>query len=129
MSDGLAITDQIIQGIIGVHQALGPGFVERVYHNSLIIELESRGLKLETEHEIVVYYQGKPVGKHRLDLLVEGRVIVELKCVEALSKSHYAQIRSYLRATDLRTGILVNFATDKADFRRVENRTPSGPSP
>ena len=129
MLDDLAITEQIIQGIIKVHQALGPGFLERVYHNALLLELESRGLSVETEYEIVVTYESKPVGNHRLHLLVEKQIVVELKCVEDLSKAHYAQIRSYLRASKLRTGILVNFAGEKADFRRVDNRTQDKPSP
>ena len=60
------------------------------------------------------------VGRHRLDILAEDRVVVELKTVESLSKAHYAQVRSYLKATDLELGLLVNFAGEKADFRRVE---------
>ncbi|MEM8865253.1 MAG: GxxExxY protein [Planctomycetota bacterium] len=122
MSNGLAITDQIIQGIIKVHQTLGPGFLERVYHNALLLELENRGLHVETEYEVVVYYEGRTVGSHRLDLVVEQQIIVELKCVESLSKAHYSQLRSYLKATGMKTGLLVNFEADKADFRRVENR-------
>ncbi len=79
-----------------------------------------RGLQVETEKEVIIYYEGEEVGKHRLDILVENRVIVELKTVEDLSKAHYAQVRSYLKATNLRIGFLVNFAGHKADFRRIE---------
>ena len=116
------ITEQIIKAVIKVHRTLGPGFLESVYQNSLLIELESQGLRIEPEKEIVVTYEGKPVGNHQLDLVVEERIIVELKAVEDLSQAHYAQLRSYLKASGLETGLLINFAKEKADFRRVEVR-------
>lgn len=114
------ITEGIIRAVIKVHRALGPGFLESVYHNSLLVELESQGLSVESEKSIVVSYEGRPVGNHRLDLVVKDRIVVELKAVEDLSQAHYAQLRSYLRASGLQTGLLINFAKDKADFRRVE---------
>lgn len=117
------ITEQIIRAVIKVHRTLGPGFLESVYQNSLLIELENQGLRIEPEKAIVVTYEGKPVGNHRLDLVVEERIIVELKAVEDLSQSHYAQLRSYLKASRLETGLLINFAKEKADFRRVEVRS------
>lgn len=116
------ITERIIRAVIKVHRTLGPGFLESIYHNSLLIELESQSCKVESEKQIVVSYGGRPVGDHRLDLVVEERIIVELKAVEDLSQAHYAQLRSYLKATGLETGLLINFAKDKADFRRVELR-------
>ena len=115
-------TPRVIYCIIRVHQILGPGFVESVYRRALLIELRKQRLRTETEKEIVVYYDEFEVGRHRLDLLVNGQVIVELKTVEFLSKAHYAQIRSYLKATGLRTGLLVNFASERADFRRINQR-------
>ncbi|HUH13914.1 MAG TPA: GxxExxY protein [Longimicrobiales bacterium] len=117
---GDELTGRVIQCIIHVHQALGPGFLEGVYQRALLIELRNQDLATEAEKEVVVYYDGQEVGRHRLDLLIEGQVIVELKTVEALSKAHYAQVRSYLRATNLDLALLVNFAEDRADFRRVE---------
>lgn len=116
------ITERIIRSVIKVHRTLGPGFLESVYHNSLLIELETQGLSVESEKRIIVSYEGRPVGDHRLDLVVEERIIVELKAVEDLSQANYAQLRSYLKATGLETGLLINFAKDKADFRRVELR-------
>jgi GxxExxY protein len=116
------ITEQIIKAVIKVHRTLGPGFLESVYQNSLLIELENQGLRIEAEKPIVVTYEGRPVGNHRLDLVVEERIIVELKAVEDLSQAHYAQLRSYLKASRLETGLLINFAKEKADFRRVEVR-------
>jgi GxxExxY protein len=114
------ITERIIQAVIKVHQVLGPGFLERVYHNAISLELHRQGLTAESEKEVTIYYEGEVVGCHRLDLVVEDRVIIELKTVEELAGIHYAQLRSYLRATKMKVGLLVNLAKEKADFRRVE---------
>lgn len=114
------LTEIIIQCIIKVHQTLGPGFRESVYRRALLIELRKNDLSVEKEKEVILYYDGQEVGRHRLDLLLPGKVIIELKTVENLSKAHYAQVRSYLKATHLPVGILVNFADEKADFRRIE---------
>jgi GxxExxY protein len=127
--EGEELTRIVIEGIIRVHQTLGPGFLESIYRNALLAELGSRGLEVEFEKPIVVYYLGEEVGRHRLDLLVEGMLILELKTVEDLSKAHYAQARSYLKATGLRTALLVNFAREKADFRRIDSRDPIPTSP
>ncbi len=118
--EGEALTKMIIEAIIKVHQTLGPGFLESIYRNALILELASRGLSAECEHSINVYYDGKPVGRHVFDIVVNGAVILELKTVESLCPAHYAHLRSYLKAAKINTGLLVNFASDKADFRRVE---------
>jgi GxxExxY protein len=117
------ITGSIITCIIRVHQCLGPGFVEKIYRRALIVECARRGIRIETEKEVNIYYEGVHVGRHVLDLLVEGKVIVELKTVEALSKAHYKQVRSYLRATDLEIALLVNFADVRSDVRRIEARS------
>lgn len=114
------LTETIIECMIKVHQILGPGFKESIYRNALLIELKKHDLRAETEREVVVFYDGQEVGRHRLDLIVEGKVIIELKASDDLSKAHYAQIRSYLKATSLTVGILVNFAKEKADFRRID---------
>jgi len=113
-------TDIIIQYIIKVHKELGPGFLESIYRNSLLIEISSVGLKIEKEKEVKILYKGHDVGIHRIDILVENTIIIELKTVESLSKAHYSQVRSYLKATGLNLGILVNFSKEKADFRRIE---------
>jgi GxxExxY protein len=113
-------TDIIIQCIIKVHKELGPGFLESIYRNSLLIEISSVGLKIEKEKEVKILYKGHDVGIHRIDILVENTIIIELKTVESLSKAHYSQVRSYLKATGLNLGILVNFSKEKADFRRIE---------
>ena len=97
----MSLTEVIIQCIINVHKALGPGFLENVYQRALVIELRSANLAVEVEKEVLIFYRGQEVGRHRLDLVVENSVIRELKTVEDLSKAHYAQVRSYLKATGL----------------------------
>ena len=134
MYENEGLTKRIIEAIIQVHGTLGPGYLESIYRNALILELSQRGLVAEAEKEVVVYYEDKIVGKHRLDILVQQKVILELKTVEKLGKAHYAQIRSYLKATGLTVGLLINFATEKADFRRIDLKqksplSPSSPHP
>jgi GxxExxY protein len=114
------LTEEIIECVIAVHRELGPGFIESVYHNAMLIELVNRGFKVDTEHRVNIYYSGKLVGRHRLDIVVAGKVILEAKAIEELTKVDYARLRSYLRATGLRVALLVNFSKEKADFRRVE---------
>ncbi|MBN1518268.1 GxxExxY protein [Candidatus Sumerlaeota bacterium] len=122
------LTEAIIDAVIRVHSRLGPGFLESIYRNALTIELSQRKIYFEAEKEYPVMYEGRLVGKHRLDLLVEDTVIVELKTVEEFHKAHYAQLRSYLKAAKKEVGLLVNFAKMRADFRRVElDSSPASP--
>jgi len=120
-----ALTRAIIDAIIKVHKVLGPGFGEAIYRRALVVELKKQNISVATEVEVSVAYEGQIVGQYRLDLLVEGTIIVEVKVVEALSKVHYSQVRSYLRATGLSVALLVNFDHPKADYRRVVS--PSSP--
>ncbi len=115
------LSENVISAIIKVHQTLGPGFVEGIYRRTLVIELRKRGVIVESEKKILVYYEGEPVGRHRLDMIVETKIIIELKAVEGLHKAHYAQLRSYMKATGIKQGLLVNFSTVKADFRRLDS--------
>jgi GxxExxY protein len=117
---GEKLTVKIINACINVHKVLGPGFLENIYHNALLVELKKQNLQFESEKEVRVSYCGTEVGLHKLDLLIEGKVIVELKTVEDLAKKNYAQVRSYLRALDKKVGLLVNFSSYKLDVRRVE---------
>ena len=114
------LTNTIIECIIKVHKTLGPGFLESIYRNALKIELQKRNLNVEMEREFLIYYDSQEVGCHRLDILVENRVILELKTVNGLDASHYAQVRSYLKATNRKLALLVNFSRERADFRRIE---------
>ena len=110
---------QIMGAIFEVHKKLGPGFLESVYKKALLQELTSRGMKVDEEKVFALIYKGKKVGTHRLDLIVEDRVVVELKTVERFASHHTAQLLSYLKASGHRLGILVNSSKAKAESRRV----------
>lgn len=105
--------DSLIREIVNaaghVHDTLGPGFLESIYARALVSELRTRGLAIEREKQVKIWYGSQVVGKHGLDLIVEGTAIVELKANHGLLAIHDAQLRSYLRATDCAVGILVNF--------------------
>ena len=120
MHNAEELTGRIIECVIEVHKSLGPGFAEGVYHNALMLEFVERGMSADRERQITIYYKGKIVGTHRLDIVVDDSIILELKTVETLSKAHYAQLRSYLKAAGIGIGLLINFSEAKADYRRVE---------
>jgi len=110
---------KIMGAIFEVHKKLGPGFLESVYEKALIEELSERGMKVETEKIIDLTYKDKKIGVHRLDLVVDDKVVVELKTVERFSIHHKAQLTSYLKASGYKLGILVNFSRGKIEYRRV----------
>jgi GxxExxY protein len=103
------IAKAAIGAAIEVHRALGPGFLESIYRKALAFELSVQRVPVEQEKEILVPYKDIQIPGQRLDLLVGGRVIVELKCVEEFAPIHQAQLISYLKATGLRLGLLINF--------------------
>jgi len=115
------LTGKIIESAISVHKEIGPGFLESIYQAALPIELVKQKLKVETEKEIKIFYDGKNIGLHRLDLVVNGQIIVELKAVKEFDESHLAQLISYLKATDLKVGLLLNFAKATLKIKRVIN--------
>jgi GxxExxY protein len=114
---------RVIGCMIAVHKELGPGFIESPYHRALEIELGCQGIYFESEKEITLYYRGKVIGKHELDLFVEDELVVELKAVDELHAKHYAQVRSYLKAVKKPVGLLANFAAYPLDCRRVERES------
>lgn len=116
-----ALTGGIIACAIRVHKALGLGFLEALYGEALSLALSEAGIPWQREVRVGVSFLGRPIGEHRLDLLVDSRVVVELKAVETLARVHYAQVRSYLRATDLRVGLLLNFESSTVEVRRILN--------
>jgi len=113
------VTYAIRGAVFEVNTVLGPGFLEKVYENALLVELRRRGLKAESQVPIKVSYKRKVVGEYVADLLVEDKVIVELKTVEALDKIHEAQLLNYLKATRIRVGMLVNFRHPRAEIKRM----------
>jgi len=115
------ITDKIIGAVIDVHKFWGPGLLENIYKKSLIHELMTRGVDVQQEISIPLNYKGINVGEHlRIDLLVEDKVIVELKAVTELIPLHEAQLLSYMHIAKCRIGLLINFntLTIKAGFKR-----------
>jgi GxxExxY protein len=121
--------DELTQKIIGcaykVHNALGPGFLEKVYENSLRIELERLGLEVKQQEPIKVSYDGQVVGEYYADLWVAGRVVIELKAAQMLVKQHEVQLVNYLAATGIDSGLLLNFGTSvqvKRKFREYKPR-------
>ncbi len=103
------ITEQILQSFYKVYHVLGHGFLEKVYENSLAVELRERGLSVQQQAPIRVLYKGRPVGEYFADLLVEETVIVEIKAAQALTNEHFAQLINYLKATGIEVGLLLNF--------------------
>jgi GxxExxY protein len=114
------LTERIIGAAISVHRALGPGFVEAIYEEALCVELKHAGLAFERQHPVAIRYREAVVGEHRLDLLVEQAVVVELKAVSELMDIHFAVVRSYMNALDLEAALLLNFAAMPLAVRRVE---------
>ena len=105
------LTHEVIGAAIAVHSELGPGYHEKTYEAALCIELDSRRIPFRRQHPVTVFYRGCPVGDGFLDLLVDDRLVVELKAIDALLPVHKAQVLSYLKATGLTPGLLINFHT------------------
>jgi GxxExxY protein len=95
-----------------VHRHVGPGFPERIYHRAMCLELADQGISFESEKRIEVHYKNRKVGVHRLDLAIEGVVIVELKVIPRVLEIHRRQVLSYLKATGLRLGYVMNFNSE-----------------
>jgi len=112
---------KIMGAIFEVHKSLGPGFKESIYEKALIKELTLLGLKIEVQKTIPVFYKGEKVGLHKLDLVVEDKLVIELKAVESFSPHHRSQLLSYLKAGGYKLGILVNFSKSKVEYCRVVN--------
>jgi GxxExxY protein len=115
------LSSRIIGAAIEVHRELGPGFLEAIYEEALKIELSEQSMRYNSQKEIKIEYLGVKIGVHRLDLLVEKKIIVELKAVKELTDIHFAQLRSYLKAAGLKVGLLLNFAKPTLDIRQVVN--------
>ena len=120
--------DDLTQKVIGcaykVHNALGPGFLEKVYENSLRIELERLGLEVKQQEPINVIYSGEVVGEYYADLWVDERVVIELKAAQTLVKQHEVQLVNYLAATGIDCGLLLNFGPSVQVKRKFREYKP-----
>ena len=115
-------TDQLITEIIEcakrIRRQLGPGFLEKVYKNAMVVELRKLKLNFETEKLIQVLYDGIVVGEYRTDIIVEGKLILELKAIQELTIANEVQLVNYLTSTGIDDGLLINFGSDKLQFKR-----------
>lgn len=124
------LSGRVIDAAIRVHKTLGPGFIESVYESALCAELQAQGIAFERQKAIKLYYRDTEVGEHRLDILVEGKLLVELKAVKALEDIFFAIGRSQMKAAAIVDGLILNFASMPLTIRRIapEHPTPSSQS-
>lgn len=130
------ITDDLTYKIIGcamkVHSTLGNGFQEVIYQRALAIELRNAGLAYSREQEMSIFYDGEEIGKRRVDFLIEGEVLVELKAIVQLEDAHLAQGLNYLVAYNLDKGLLINFGARSLQVKRLRhplNKTEKSDKP
>jgi GxxExxY protein len=110
---------RIMEAVFEVHNQLGPGFGEEIYQNALVVELAMRKIPFETQKNVNVLYKGKPMGNYHLDLVIENKIILELKAVTDLKDLFKQQLTSYLKATGMRLGILINFGSRRVEYVRI----------
>ena len=115
------LTEKIIGCAISVHKALGPGFLEKFYEEALCLELRHQRLQYQRQIPVSLRYRGQRIGYHRLDLLVESKVIVELKAVRELESIHYSTTLSYLKTTRAPIALLLNFNSQTLTIKRFAN--------
>ena len=120
------ITNKILAACFDVSKELGAGFLESIYQNALMIALQEKELTIEREHPLAVSFRGQIVGQFYADILVEDKIILELKAVSALTDIHKAQLINYLKATGIEVGLLLNFGNPKLEYRRFDNRFKQG---
>jgi GxxExxY protein len=116
------LTGKILSACFEVSNELGAGFLESVYEKSLIIALQDKGLSVQNQAPLKVYFRNNVVGDFFADLLVENKIIVELKAVSKLKPEHQAQVINYLKATGISVGLLINFGNPKLEYKRLFNK-------
>jgi len=115
------ITATVLEACFEVANELGPGFMESVYENALLLALRQKGLGARSQVPISVSFRGESVGEFVGDIVVEGKVLLELKAAKALATEHQAQVINYLKATGLEVGLLVNFGRPRLEYRRLHS--------
>ena len=113
------LIEKVVGAVYEVANTLGAGFLEKVYERALVAELRLRGIRAEWQVPLRVMYKGEAVGEYYIDILVEGRLVLELKCVQALTDEHLAQTLNYLKATGHQVALLINFQHPKVEWRRI----------
>jgi len=113
------LTEKIIGCAIEVHKKLGPGFLESIYENAFIIELQKQNLQVERQREVVIKYDSVEIGRHRLDLIIDDTIVVELKAIKNVEDVHFAIVKSYLKALGKEHGLIINFSKQVIEVKRV----------
>ena len=126
-SENETLINRVIGAAIRVHTELGPGFLESLYEEALAIELRTLVIDFERQKPVPIFYRAHAIGAHRIDLLIERKVVVELKATSAREKRHFAVLRSYLKALGLSDGLLFNFAATRLTIKRVGREFHSRP--
>ena len=116
------LTEKILAACFEVINELGAGFLESVYEKALLVVLQENGLSAVSQSPIPVRFRNQTVGEFFADILVENRVLVELKATKSIAPEHLSQVINYLKATGLKTGLLINFGNQKLEYRRLNNR-------
>ena len=113
------VSQRVIRCAIDVSNTLGAGFLEKVYENALCVELRKDGLKFQSQRPVTVNYKGFQVGEYIADIIVEDKLLLELKALSTLCSSHDAQVINYLKATNLSVGLLLNFGRPRLGIKRI----------
>jgi GxxExxY protein len=121
-------TLSIIAAAIAVHRELGPGFLESVYEQGLAVEFALRGIAFIRQYPVPLFYRDHQIGEHRLDFLVENKIVVELKAIDTLENVHFAIVRSYLKAAGLSDGLILNFSSMPLTVKRVRRERTYEPA-
>lgn len=121
------LSRKILEACFEVSRELGIGFAESVYERSLLVALVQKGLTVEAQVPLEVHFRGVLVGEFKPDLIVERKIIIEIKAVERLVNAHFAQVLNYLKITGVDVGLVVNFGNAKLEYRRFDNRMPKPP--
>ncbi len=111
----------IIAICLDVHSILGPGYSEKIYEEAVVRDLQRKGIPFERQKQIDVFYKGDKLGDHRIDIIVDNKIILELKAVSDLNSTFEAQVFSYLKSTKMKLGVLVNFGKKKLEQKRIVN--------
>ena len=121
------LTSKILEACFEVSNELGVGFLESVYEKALLVALRQKGFEVESQVSLKVTFRGFTVGDFFADIVVGGKILIELKAVDSLSKQHYAQVLNYLKATGIEVGLIVNFGNPRLEYRRFDNRFDQTP--
>ncbi len=123
------LTHRVIGCAMEVHRVMGAGFLEYIYQRALAIEMNTAGIKFEEEFEIPIHYKGDKIGLRRVDFWIENNVSLEIKAKSELDNTHLAQAINYIEASNVSTGLLINFGASSLQFKRIHNKNLYPPLP